>query len=573
MVKYCDIKKLVADTQADRWWEKADKKGKGAKWNTLRHNGVLFPEPYEPLPKSARLKYNGKAIALDAVKRNNDFNITAEEAATFFAMKMEQDRRLKETRADSHSASEDPVFRKNFWKDWKHILGKGHRIKDFDKVDFTPMANYISERSEQKKKANKAKTKSDKALEKQQKEDLKELYGYALVDGVRIPIGNYMIQPPGLYIGHGAHPYRGKIKRRMTPEDVTLNVTLKYAPKCFTHGRPCQWGHIVQNRDVTWIGSWKHPITGENNYFNLKREASHWVCMDDLQKFEKARALNKNINSIRKKYKDDMNSKNEETKQLATAVYLLDQLAIRPGTEKDESKEAGTLGLTTLKCSNVSFKGANVVTINFTGKSSIKFDKTVTISPFAYRNIQKLCKSGGSKKSLFPKVTANSLNSYLKTLLPNLSAKVFRTWKASSILQEELDKSVPKIDSATHSKKLAYDRVNIEVAKALNHKRMSKNDDRITKLKEEIKKLKAEKKIAKTDKQKASKQKSIELRTSKLEEAEGNIAMTTSKVNYLDPRISVAWAKKVEMPIEKLYNKTQLKKFVWAMDTVDSWKF
>lgn len=44
------------------------------------------------------------------------------------------------------------------------------------------------------------------------------------------------------------------------------------------------------------------------------------------------------------------------------------------------------------------------------------------------------------------------------------------------------------------------------------------------------------------------------------------IALGTSKLNYLDPRISVAWCKKYEVPIEKIYNKTQRDKFRWAID-------
>ena len=39
------------------------------------------------------------------------------------------------------------------------------------------------------------------------------------------------------------------------------------------------------------------------------------------------------------------------------------------------------------------------------------------------------------------------------------------------------------------------------------------------------------------------------------------IALGTSKLNYLDPRISVAWCKKFDVPIEKVYNKTQREKF------------
>ena len=33
-------------------------------------------------------------------------------------------------------------------------------------------------------------------------------------------------------------------------------------------------------------------------------------------------------------------------------------------------------------------------------------------------------------------------------------------------------------------------------------------------------------------------------------------------------RISVAWCKKYEVPIEKVYNKTQREKFRWAIDMI-----
>merc|ERR1712018_1099483 len=52
------------------------------------------------------------------------------------------------------------------------------------------------------------------------------------------------------------------------------------------------------------------------------------------------------------------------------------------------------------------------------------------------------------------------------------------------------------------------------------------------------------------------------------------IALGTSKLNYLDPRISVAWCKKWEVPIEKVYTKTHRDKFAWAIDmTEDDFQF
>jgi DNA topoisomerase-1 len=47
------------------------------------------------------------------------------------------------------------------------------------------------------------------------------------------------------------------------------------------------------------------------------------------------------------------------------------------------------------------------------------------------------------------------------------------------------------------------------------------------------------------------------------------IALGTSKLNYLDPRISVAWCKKYDVPLEKVYNKTQREKFRWAIEMTD----
>ena len=50
-----------------------------------------------------------------------------EEVATFYAVKLDTDHVKK------------PAFNKNFWTDFKKILGPKHVIKDFDKCDFGPI--------------------------------------------------------------------------------------------------------------------------------------------------------------------------------------------------------------------------------------------------------------------------------------------------------------------------------------------------------------------------------------------------------------------------------------------------
>lgn len=44
-------------------------------------------------------------------------------------------------------------------------------------------------------------------------------------------------------------------------------------------------------------------------------------------------------------------------------------------------------------------------------------------------------------------------------------------------------------------------------------------------------------------------------------------ALGTSKINYIDPRISAAWCSKYKVPLEKIFTKTLRDKFQWAMET------
>jgi len=51
------------------------------------------------------------------------------------------------------------------------------------------------------------------------------------------------------------------------------------------------------------------------------------------------------------------------------------------------------------------------------------------------------------------------------------------------------------------------------------------------------------------------------------------VSLSTSKINYIDPRISVAWAKKYDVPIEKIFSRTLRLKFPWAMDVGKDFEF
>jgi DNA topoisomerase-1 len=51
------------------------------------------------------------------------------------------------------------------------------------------------------------------------------------------------------------------------------------------------------------------------------------------------------------------------------------------------------------------------------------------------------------------------------------------------------------------------------------------------------------------------------------------VALGTSKINYMDPRITVAWCKRKDVPIEKIFSTSLLNKFPWAMEVDAEWAF
>ena len=50
-------------------------------------------------------------------------------------------------------------------------------------------------------------------------------------------------------------------------------------------------------------------------------------------------------------------------------------------------------------------------------------------------------------------------------------------------------------------------------------------------------------------------------------------SLGTSKANYMDPRISVAFCKKADLPIEKVFTGVLRNKFPWAMYTPSTFRW
>jgi len=279
-------------------------------------------------------------------------------------------------------------------------------------------------------------------------------------------------------------------------------------------------------------------------------------------------------------------------RQRAVALYFIDKLALRAGNEKDTKEAADTVGCCSLRIEHIKLfdelEGEKyVVDFDFLGKDSIRYQNKVSVEKAVYKNLKIFMKGREPTDNLFDRLDTSGLNVHLKSLMPGLSAKVFRTYNASNTLQEQLNERTKAKDSV-HEKLLAYNRANRDVAVLCNHQRavpksheksMENIGSKIEQKKAELKDLKKDLKNAKSksDKEKVQKKidrvkeqkKKMELQQTDREENK-NIALGTSKLNYLDPRISIAWCKKHNVPVEKIFNKTQRDKFRWAIDMADA---
>merc|ERR1719416_127715 len=58
-----------------------------------------------------------------------------------------------------------------------------------------------------------------------------------------------------------------------------------------------------------------------------------------------------------------------------------------------------------------------------------------------------------------------------------------------------------------------------------------------------------------------------------MKEGNKNVSLTTSKINYMDPRITIAFCKRSGLEVGKVFSKTIQQKFPWAMDVPEDYSF
>jgi len=529
------------------------KKGK-KQWTIFRHNGPFFPSEYQH--QNIPLIINNKKIILPKL---------AEEYALLYSKYL-----------DTNYINNK--FNKNFWYDFKKVLPKElkiYNLNDMNFINFKKHLNYIKN-----KKINISSDKKEQI--KKIKQEREEPYKYCIIDGVKQVVGNYKIEPPGIFLGRGSHPKIGRIKPRIYPEDVTINLDKKALipkPNLLNH----KWGKIIHNNDVIWLATWKDSITGKNKYIFTSME-SIFKSKSDEDKFDLAKKLKRKVSYIRDLYEKKLLSDDIKIKQLATALYFVDKMALRIGGKKNTKEKADTVGVSSLRVEHILLIPPNIIKLDFLGKDSIRYCKKIAVSTNIYNNINLFIQNKNKKEQLFDLINTSTINNYLNSLMPKLTAKVWRTYNASYLFQKELDKIKPeKLLKINETDKLKYlislfNQANTEVALLCNHqKNISSNlDEQVNKLNKRIKELIKKKKKYKKNKEKSfkinSKIKLLKIKKDTKMKMK-NVSLSTSRNNYIDPRIIFAFIKKFNIPINKLFTEKSLKRFSWASNVDKKYRF
>ena len=426
----------------------------------LHHNGVLVPPRYE-----------GKGLTIKVRSENIELTPEQEEMALAWAKKM------------GTPYVEDSVFAKNFHRDFAKKLGVDVKPGD---VDYSEVVSFVEKERGWKANFSKEEKRQLAAQRKAHREANMERYGYAWVDGVKIDVANYAVEPSSIFMGRGKHPLRGRWKVGPREEDIELNLSLD------AHRPTGDWKAIVWQPDAMWIARWCDKLSGKTKYVWFS-DSSVLKQRKDIEKFDMARELRRDLIRIQRHILENLDADDLRRRKTATVCFLIDKLKIRVGDEKDPD-EADTVGASTLRSEHIHSNGDGTVTFNFLGKDSVPHVFRVELPENVIRNLTEF--AANARSTLFDGVGSKHVSEFLAEVMTGLSAKVFRTCYASQAVETKLEKASVKLEDPEYLKKYNATMANLDAAKVCNHRRtipktwqssLEKKKDRVKALKDRAK--------------------------------------------------------------------------------------
>jgi DNA topoisomerase-1 len=422
----------------------------------LIHNGIVVPNP--PPYRGLALQVRGQTIQLTPKQ---------EEMALAWASKQGTPYVL------------DPVFARNFLLDFSRALGFDEPLR-LDEVDFGPAIRVVEAQRQAKADLSPEEKKAQAAIRKGIRAELKDRYGYAIANGQRVDLGNYLAEPSSIFMGRGEHPLRGRWKEGATQSDITLNLSPD-AP------RPAgEWAEVVWQSESLWVARWVDKLSAKLKYVWLS-DTAPIKQRRETDKFDKAIALRDTLDRVRQHIVAGLQDADPRRRMIAMACYLIDVLCLRVGDEKD-ADEADTVGATTLRPEHVTLHADGTAEFRFLGKDSVLWHKEIELPPLVQVTLAELIRTarppassgnGNGREAhptrdlpqLFPDIGSRNVNAFLSRIHPGLSAKVFRTHHATQAVLQSLEDADVDVGDPEFVKWRAVVAANREAAVLCNHTR------------------------------------------------------------------------------------------------------
>jgi len=530
---------------------------------SLRHNGIyVSPYDYKGFSIKAqghiiRLSPKTEQMALAWVRKEQ--SIASPPDKVFFR------NFIKEFLEQLKSENPDSGFLSGFAQQTTNAIENAGKITEagrFDEIigiDFSQIKEYLLQ--EQTKKQNMTKEEKKRLAQerKAKREELREICGHAIVDGREMEIANWTSEPSCLFAGRGDHPKRGKWKQGPSQSDIILNLSPD-SPK--PNG---EWKAIVWEPDKMYLAKWEDKLSGKIKYVWFS-DSAFLKQMREKEKFKKAEKLGNKIREIEEHVMKTMVSTEEGRRKVATVCWLIINLNMRVGDEKDPG-ETDTVGAITLRPEHINIDG-EVLHFDFLGKDAVRWTKDVKAPPVVIENIKRY--SNSCKEYLFEGIDSGKVARFFSEKMEGLTAKVFRTWRCTKTVDEYLQQCKTKKEDAEHLKKFCARMANLEAAKVANHKRKVpvNFDERLVEKKVKLEELDVALKV------KTAQGKKTDALRKRIEKSKLDIELTketreynlgTSLKSYIDPNTYVKWASHVGFDLEKFYPKALKNKYTWAL--------
>jgi DNA topoisomerase-1 len=125
-------------------------------------------------------------------------------------------------------------------------------ITSLKDLDFSKIKEHLDNEREKRK----ARPIDERKREAEEKNKSEAQYKFCLIDGELEKVSNCLVEPPGIFRGRGDHPHAGRIKQRVVPEFVSLNLGADAPiPICPIAGH--SWKRVISNPEATWLCHFK----------------------------------------------------------------------------------------------------------------------------------------------------------------------------------------------------------------------------------------------------------------------------------------------------------------------------